>query len=286
MRTTANLFTQVHRYLVGLAALGLYITLEGYHSREGDQAYRLPLLARLQSPKAYANDPFVNAVAEFHPHRGTLALLDFASRPFGLSVGLFVLFALVFLIAFDGFDRLARAIWPEKGRFVGVVAFGLLLACKAGNLGDNPLFEPLLLDRQIAFALGWLALALAIEGKNVWISPWLLALATFVHPSLGVQLAILWACGFIVWAILAKWTGISPRTAALACQTLEAFDSIWHETKGLKFPPRAALRRTSPRLLAHFSWSFLPHTAWPQGGVTCSIHHRDENLPSPSQIFL
>ena len=103
---------------------------------------------------------------------------------------------------------------------VGVVAVSLLLAGKSGNLGDNPLFEPLLLDRLIAFSLGWLALALAIEGRRTLISASLLGLAAFVHPSLGVQLAMLWSSGWLAWGILTKTTGVRRQDAAraiLAC---------------------------------------------------------------------
>ena len=39
---------------------------------------------------------------------------------------------------------------------------GLLLAAKAGNIGTNHLFEAMVLDRLMAFALGWLALAQVI----------------------------------------------------------------------------------------------------------------------------
>ncbi len=39
------------------------------------------------------------------------------------------------------------------------VAVGLVLAAKAGNIGTNHLFEAMVLDRLMAFALGWLALA-------------------------------------------------------------------------------------------------------------------------------
>ena len=88
-----------------------------------------------------------------------LTLLDAASRPLGLSAGLAGLFALTFAVTCLGLDRLARAIWPEEGTGVGLVAVGLVLMAKAGNIGTNHLFEAMLLDRLIGFALGWLALA-------------------------------------------------------------------------------------------------------------------------------
>ena len=98
------------RVLVFLLIFGLYLTLRGYHSRDGDQAYRLPLLLHRQDPALFACDPFVRAFDAFNPHAGSLALLDLASRPFGLSAALFGLFALTFAATCLGVDRLARAV--------------------------------------------------------------------------------------------------------------------------------------------------------------------------------
>src|SRR3984957_6636451 len=95
------------RWLVFLVILGLYLTLRGYHSRDNDQAYRLPLLLHHQDPALFADDPFVRSFDAFNPPRGYLALLDLASRPLGLSAGLFFLFTLTFAAACMGFDRLA-----------------------------------------------------------------------------------------------------------------------------------------------------------------------------------
>src|SRR3954447_13875049 len=118
-----------------LLILGLYLTLRGYHSRDGDQAYRLPLLLHRQDPALFADDPFVRAFDAFNPHRGYLALLDVASRPLGLSAGIFALFVTTFAATCLGLDRLARAVWPESGKNVGLVAIGLALTAKAGNIG-------------------------------------------------------------------------------------------------------------------------------------------------------
>src|SRR3954451_11852052 len=82
------------RWLAFFLILGLYLTLRGYHSRDSDQAYRLPLLLHRQDPRLFADDPFVRAFDAFNPHRGYLALLDWTSRPLGLSAGLFSLFVL------------------------------------------------------------------------------------------------------------------------------------------------------------------------------------------------
>src|ERR671938_171895 len=76
------------RWPVYLLIFGLYLTVRGYHSRDNDQAYRLPLLLHRQDPSLYADDPFVRAFDTFNPHRGYLTLLDVASRLLGLSAGL------------------------------------------------------------------------------------------------------------------------------------------------------------------------------------------------------
>src|SRR6188472_1151761 len=93
--------------LVLLILLGGYLTARGYHSRDGDQAYRLPLLLHRQDPALFATDPFVRAFDAFNPHRGYLALLDWASRPLGLSAGLAGLYALTFMATCTGLGRLA-----------------------------------------------------------------------------------------------------------------------------------------------------------------------------------
>src|SRR5262245_6042799 len=94
--------------------LGVSLSARGYHSRDNDQAYRLPLLLHRQAPALFADDPFVRGFDTFNPHRGYIALLDLASRPLGLSLGLFVLFVVTFAATCAGIDRLARAVWPEN----------------------------------------------------------------------------------------------------------------------------------------------------------------------------
>ncbi|MEO6810814.1 MAG: hypothetical protein ABI353_16990, partial [Isosphaeraceae bacterium] len=168
-----------------LVLFGVYLTCHGYHSRDGDQAYRLPLLLHQQDPALYADDPFVHAFATFNPHAGYLALLDGISRVVGLSAALAFLYALTFALTCVGIDRLARSVWPEGGGRVGVLALALIVTAKAGNIGTNHLFEPMLLDRLIALALGWIALAetLARPERACWTAPILIALASWVHPS-------------------------------------------------------------------------------------------------------
>lgn len=201
----------IPRWVFVAALLGLYLTLRGYHSRDGDQAYRLPLLLHQQVPTLYEGDPFVRAFDTFNPHRGAILVLDLVSRPLGLSIGLFVLFVLTFVITCLGVDRLGRATWPDAGRSVGLLAFALFLVAKAGNVGTNHIFESMLLDRLQAFALGWVAIAGAVcpgpRGRS-WIAPLVIGLATLIHPSAGLQLAMILIVAWPVWAIAGRTTGV------------------------------------------------------------------------------
>jgi len=47
--------------LLYLLIFGLFLTMRGYHCRDGDQAYRLPLLLHRQDPSLFADDPFVRS---------------------------------------------------------------------------------------------------------------------------------------------------------------------------------------------------------------------------------
>ena len=210
------------RWLIIVLILGLYLTLRGYHSRDNDQAYRLPLLLHQQHPALFADDPFVRSFDAFNPHRGYLALLDMASRPLGLSAGLFLLFTLTFAATCIGFDRLARAVWPEKRQVVGLAAIGLALTAKAGNIGTVHLFEAILLDRLIGFALGWLALAWMVErpASSAGRAALAIGLAAVVHPSVGLQLALLLGASWIAWALAPRLTGVDRWQAVRALAAL------------------------------------------------------------------
>jgi hypothetical protein len=204
-RSSENVPTWVVYFLL----FGIFLTVRGYHSRDGDQAYRLPLLLHRQDPALYRDDPFVRAFDTFNPHWGYLALLDGASRLVGLSAALAGLYALMYGLTCLGLDRLARAVWPELGRAVGFVAVSLVLLARAGNIGTNHLFEPMLLDRGLGFALGWVALAEAIgaEGRRTWVPALAVGLAALVHPALGLQLAMLLAVflGVGAWGRKLAW---------------------------------------------------------------------------------
>ena len=199
------------RWFWFLLIAGSYLTLRGYHSFDGDQAYRLPLLLHRQNPATYANDPFVRAFDVFNPHRGYLALLDWASRPLGLATGLFELFALTLAATMSGVDRLTRTVWGNRGRQVGLVAVVLILTAKAGNIGTNHLFESTLLDRLVAFSLGWLSIAAAVADpkRGARIAAPCLGLATLIHPSVGLQIGLTLAAGWMGWVLISSRTGES-----------------------------------------------------------------------------
>jgi hypothetical protein len=203
------------RWLVTVLLLGLYLTLRGYHSFDGDQAYRLPLLLHQQDPRQFAGDPFVEAFDAFNPHRGSLLVLDVVTRSVGLSAGLFLVFVATFVATCLGVDRLARGIWPESASSVGPVAVGLVLAAKAGNIGTNHLFEAMVLDRLMALALGWLALAEVVVRPARGRSRAAVAVgaAALIHPSVGLQLAMLLAGSWLVWCVLGRWMEVDLRAA-------------------------------------------------------------------------
>jgi len=210
------------RWAAFLLISGLYLTLRGYHSFDGDQAYRLPLLLHQQDSSLYSDDPFVRAFDAFNPHRGYLTLLDGASRPFGLAIALAGLFGLTLAATSLGIDRLARAVWPDSGGRVGLVALVLVLAAKAGNIGTNHLFEATLLDRLLGFALGWLALASVLRDpkRGVWSGAICLGLASIIHPSVGLQLALTLSATWVVWWIWPARFGIDRRQTVLAIGAL------------------------------------------------------------------
>jgi len=210
------------RLLSVLTLLGLFLTCRGYRSREGDQAYRLPLAIASGQPALYADDPFVRAFDAFNPHAGYLTLLRAVGTPAGLSAGMVGLFVLTFFLTCLGIDRLARAVWPELDRRVGLVAASLVVTAQAGNIGTNHLFEPILLDRLVALALGWLAIAAAVRRPTIGavLGPGLIGLAALVHPSVGLQLALATGVTWVAWGLWASKTGVRPWLAVLAVLAL------------------------------------------------------------------
>jgi len=205
-------------WVVGCLILGVYLTAKGYHSLDGDQAYRLPPLLRQLDPTLYANDPFVRSFDAFNPHRGAFWLIGGLTRVVGLSAALAILFVLTFAATIRGAGRLAEAVWPERARRAGLAAIGLFLIAKAGNIGTNHLFASMLLDRLMALALGWLAAASVVENPRAgWrFAALALGLAAVVHPSIGLQLALIFAGGWVAWALWSGRTATSWRLAIVA----------------------------------------------------------------------
>ena len=198
-----------------LVLLGLYLTFEGYRSFEGDQAYRLPLLVQRLDPQAYKSDPFVRAFDQFNPHSGYLRLLEVGTRLVGLPATLFLCFCLTFLVTGVAVSRLTQSVWPASGAAVGTVAFGLVLLARAGHIGTNHLFEAILLDRLMALSLGWTALASLVfqTRRTLLVVAGCVLAANFIHPSLGLQLGLLLAASWAVYAVFPGWVGISRRSS-------------------------------------------------------------------------
>jgi len=133
-----------------------------------------------------------------------------------------VLFAATFGLTCFGLTRLARSCWPEWGEAAGVTALVLVLVTKAGNIGTNHLFEATLLDRLVGFALGWTALAFAVERptRGWWASPLVLGMAILVHPGVGLQLGLLLGASWVIWALLPARTDVDLKRAAIALGAL------------------------------------------------------------------
>lgn len=225
--------------------LGVYLTLRGYHSFDGDQAYRLPLLLHRQDPALYSRDPFITALDDFNPHRGSLALLDAICRPLGLPSGLFLVFALTFLATCRAIRELTCAIWPELGPGAWWLAVCLFLAAKAGNVGTNHLFEAMMLDRLAALALGWLAIAgvVASPERGWWRAALAIGVATVIHPSVGLQLAMVLGSAWAAWTAFGGASGVSAVTAfqGIAALGLAVVPGVW-----INLPQPATLRGDLP----------------------------------------
>lgn len=209
--------------------LGAFLTLRGYQSREVDQAYRLPLLLHAQNPALFADDPFVRAFDAFNPHRGYLVVLNAMSRCTGLSLGLLLLYLCTFAATARGVDRLARGITPDDHGSAGLVAFVMVLVARAGNIGTNHLFDGELLDRLVGLSLGWLAIAAAVRDPRKGTKPAVcVGLAGLIHPSIGLQLAMLLGSSWVVWPILERQFRVLDRCllANLAILALALVPSV------------------------------------------------------------
>ena len=243
---------------------GLYLSLAGYKSLEGDQAYRLPLLLRSQNRAIYRGDPFVDALEAFNPHGGYLAILDAGGRVVGLDATLFGLFAVAFALTAVGMAMLAsagrddqqsasdighhagdRSIENDRddpaktlGTTPALLAFILTLLAKAGDIGTNHLFEPILLDRLIAFSIGWIALGSIVKKIpcHQYLTPILVFIIYYVHPSLGLQIGSLIAAAYACLFIAGDRFGIDRRASATGfvltlLSLAPAFARLPHQSK-------------------------------------------------------
>lgn len=214
-----------------LLLLGAYLTLRGYHSLDGDQAYRLPILLRWLDPSLYASDPFVRSFDAFNPHRGWLVLMATLVTVVGLSASMLLLFVGTFLGTCRGIERLTRSAWPGQASSVGLVGVGLVLVAKAGNIGTNHLFEAMLLDRLVALALGWNALSAVVERPSAGVirSSLLLGLAAIVHPSMGLQLALLATGTWGVFALIGPGLEVARPVAVrgAALSLMAVIPGLW-----------------------------------------------------------
>ena len=285
------------RGLVFFLILGLYLTLRGYHSRDNDQAYRLPLLLHRQNPALFADDPFVQAFDIVQPASGYLAVLDLASRPLGLSAGLLTLFALTLAVTCHGIDRLAVSAWPESGRgsSVGLVAIGLVLTAKAGNIGTVHVFEAMLLDRLIGLALGWLALAWVVDRpergaayRGAGDRP-----GGRDSSAFGLQLAMLLGGSWMVWALAPGVSGStggrrpSPWPLGLGLVPW-GFLYLGEWTRLFAGLPLEEFRRLSVELQ---NPQHSPRTSgggrsgWPSAAIPCSRGWRWDSREPPLERF-
>ena len=212
---SASLSPSLRRWAAFLILLGLYLTIRGYRSFEGDQAYRFPILRRAQDFRLFKADPFVRSFDGFNPHRGYFTLLDAASRPAGLATAVLVLYVLTYGVSCLGLDRLTRAVWSDRRGECGVVTVALWLIAQAGNVGTNHLFEPILLDRLLGFGLGWVGLAAVVSApkQGAWVMALMIGVSGTIHPSVGLQLAIVISVGWIAWWCLGLSEGMSAVTA-------------------------------------------------------------------------
>ena len=148
-------------WLICTLLLGVYLSLRGYHSLDGDQAYRLPSASPARA-RLYEDDRLFAIVDAFNPNRGSLIVLDAVTRPLGLSGGLFLLFTLTFPdLSGRGSTRSRGLARIRAERRLGCGGFtplgqGREYRDQSSLRSDGP-------GRLIAFALGWLALAYSLS---------------------------------------------------------------------------------------------------------------------------
>ncbi len=194
------------RWLRILIATGVILTLGGYESRVIDQCYRLPILEKRLDPSSFPMDQFVDSFTDFNPHQVYVELLAIGAKTVGLSLTLFLLHILTVAFCISAIWRIRKSLWPELPEWSDWVLVAMFALLKAGNLGTNHLWEDHLLDRQIGFTLGWLALAefLSAGRRKTWTIPILIGAMAVIHPGLGVLTSTLWLGIFLI----AFWLGM------------------------------------------------------------------------------
>jgi hypothetical protein len=188
------------RWLRILIATGVIMTLGGYESRVIDQCYRLPILEKRLDPSSFPMDPFVDSFTDFNPHQVYVELLSMGAKTVGLSLTLFLLHIVTVAFCISAIWRIRKSLWPELPEWSDWLLVSMFALLKAGNLGTNHLWEDHLLDRQIGFTLGWLALAEFLDAgtRKTWAIPILIGAMAMIHPGLGVLSATLWLGTFLI----------------------------------------------------------------------------------------
>lgn len=188
------------RWLRILIATGVILTLGGYESRVIDQCYRLPILEKRLDPSSFPMDPFVDSFKDFNPHQVYVELISMGAKTVGLSLTLFLLHIVTVAFCISAIWRIRKSLWPELPEWSDWLLVSMFALLKAGNLGTNHLWEDHLLDRQIGFTLGWLALAEFLDSgtRKTWTIPILIGSMALIHPGLGVLTSTLWLGIFLI----------------------------------------------------------------------------------------
>lgn len=199
MEPPAN-WNPVGRWRIIMIGTGVVMTLGGYESRVIDQCYRLPIVEKQLDPSAFPMDPFVDSFTSFNPHQIYAELLGLGSKTFGLSITLFLLQILTVAFCISAIWRIRKSLWPDLPEWSDWLLIAMFALLKAGNLGTNHLWEDHLLDRQMGFTLGWLALAEFLDAgpRKLWTIPILIGSIALIHPGLGVLTFTLWSGVFLL----------------------------------------------------------------------------------------
>ncbi|MGE3818256.1 MAG: DUF6798 domain-containing protein [Isosphaeraceae bacterium] len=284
------------RWFVPVLLLGAFLSLRGYRSLEGDQAYRFPILWSSLDPNLYPSDPFVASFRVFNPHRGALAVAAGLGQFLGLSLALVALFVATFLLTVEGARRLATGAWPEGGRRVGVVASVLFLITLAGNIGTNHLFEPIVLDRQLALGLLWFGLAglVADPDRGLWRFSTLAGMAAIIHPTFAFQSSVLVGAGVLAWKVVGQAGGSSWRLTLgrLALLGLALAPGLWLNLSGSELVTEGlplerfrllSLELQGPQHMLPHLWRWPQWLAWGCFPVLAALATIGAGRPSPAR---